>query len=1139
MQMPVGDPGEMVPAQKTDSPDPEIFTAFQRWQVEWAANPTGALEKSGEDLARQRRVALGELIETNPEKALALAVPYEVRKQLPASIVRHLEERIAGQGRYEVIARLPDPKKDVSASIERYVTLNDRTFKAYVYGRRASQTYKESIPLHGIAIDNAMAVAEHSVRVLSEVEAADLFAASAGVCPISGAPGERSVAAQIGDKVEYFCHSGHIETLNAEFEQSEEGIGPLARQSNLQAQSWSQGTKTLLLIRVTFPDVLTESTSIETAEQLMRQANAFFVENSYGKLTLKATVTSLITMPNPRSYYAQFTEDKTKFREVLGDARVAAASAGFATGDFDLDCVLVTGNVIGGFGYVGGKGATVPSPDVGAVCHELGHNLGLWHANAWRTSDGSIIGEGKNAEYENRFDTMGDSTFASAYNVCHKFKLGWLPESAISRIREDGVYRLYPSDVGSIDEGRMYALQIAKDDQRDYWIETRQVFRDHAGNNGDLLFNWSPWSMSGTPMSNEGTQLLDMTPKPGGGFFDAPLRFGQAFYDTEKGLKIVAVQRYDTIPPSIDVEVKHTHYFAAGSQLVGNPGGAMIEVEVLQDGDYYVWCQLAGPGGFFPVSVDDVTATVLLDARNANKTGWSRVVDSGGLPKLFTLAAGRHSIGIAPGENRIEAVLVTDDIGEQLPPVFAKIPDQVSIEGNGISIPLSVVMIGKGKDTIGLKAKSSNSRLVPDEKITIQGDWPEQRIEISPVDGELGSATIMLTATRADGVLSTTTFVLTVTGELQALVNAAGPGETVYLAGRTYFGNVVIDKEVTLEGAADGETILDARQRAPAVVITSNSFSTLRNLTIRNGRGGIRNEGITYLVACTIEQNRTSGKGGGIWNTPGAELYLDSCTLSSNNASFEGGAIYNGGDLHLINSTVSGNRSIGREGGGIYNSGVFVSYHNTIAYNRATHGGGIVNRAVTEIGNTIIARNIADKDQNADLSGEFLSIGFNLIQETSGATLTGETGGNILGLDPRLEPLQKNGGRTMTHALQPDSPALDAGDAEGSVLDQRGVPRPSDWAAVVNVSDGSDIGAFELASPESHIAPSLSIHRMTNGDVVITLAGGAGASWVVQATEDFVSWETVGYVQNAQTPAEITDAPSSSSANRFYRASKY
>ena len=33
----------------------------------------------------------------------------------------------------------------------------------------------------------------------------------------------------------------------------------------------------------------------------MRQVNDFFVENSYGTLTLTATVTPLLTLPNPSS----------------------------------------------------------------------------------------------------------------------------------------------------------------------------------------------------------------------------------------------------------------------------------------------------------------------------------------------------------------------------------------------------------------------------------------------------------------------------------------------------------------------------------------------------------------------------------------------------------------------------------------------------------------------------------------------------------------------------------------------------------------------------------------------------------------------------------------------------------------------
>jgi hypothetical protein len=69
---------------------------------------------------------------------------------------------------------------------------------------------------------------------------------------------------------------------------------------------------------------------------------------------------------------------------------------------------------------------------------------------------------------------------------------------------------------------------------------------------------------------------------------------------------------------------------------------------------------------------------------------------------------------------------------------------------------------------------------------------------------------------------------------------------------------------------------------------------------------------------------------------------------------------------------------------------------------------------------------------------------------------------DILGADPRLMPLDDNGGPTRTHALYPDSPAIDAaGDCE-LATDQRGVVRPQD-------GDGDgialcDIGALELAS---------------------------------------------------------------------------
>jgi len=63
---------------------------------------------------------------------------------------------------------------------------------------------------------------------------------------------------------------------------------------------------------------------------------------------------------------------------------------------------------------------------------------------------------------------------------------------------------------------------------------------------------------------------------------------------------------------------------------------------------------------------------------------------------------------------------------------------------------------------------------------------------------------------------------------------------------------------------------------------------------------------------------------------------------------------------------------------------------------------------------------------------------------------------DLVGLDPKIGPLQDNGGPTWTHALLPGSPAIDAGDStlyQVPTDDQRGVPRPQGVAV--------DIGAFE------------------------------------------------------------------------------
>ena len=138
----------------------------------------------------------------------------------------------------------------------------------------------------------------------------------------------------------------------------------------------------------------------------------------------------------------------------------------------------------------------------------------------------------------------------------------------------------------------------------------------------------------------------------------------------------------------------------------------------------------------------------------------------------------------------------------------------------------------------------------------------------------------------------------------------------------------------------------------------------------------------------------------------------------------------------------------------------------TIVNNTATGtGGGVVRASTTNpvnLHNSIFANN-TDNGTAPDIQGTVVSQGFNLIEITTGATITGTTTGNITGQDPMLDPLANNGGATQTHKLLMSSPAIDAADTSNfPATDQRGVLRPIDGNPN-NLIAQPDIGAFEVS----------------------------------------------------------------------------
>ena len=171
----------------------------------------------------------------------------------------------------------------------------------------------------------------------------------------------------------------------------------------------------------------------------------------------------------------------------------------------------------------------------------------------------------------------------------------------------------------------------------------------------------------------------------------------------------------------------------------------------------------------------------------------------------------------------------------------------------------------------------------------------------------------------------------------------------------------------------------------------------------------------------------------------------------------------------ISNSTIANNVAAVDFGGGIASdvvtadagTGLFV-INSTIVGNSAPVGGGIFSfdtgGAVLRLGSSIVSGNTADDGE--DLGGEAISLGFNAIGTTSGATLAGDTSTDLLDSAAQLlslGTLADNGGPTLTMALGDGSVAIEHGNCttlssvQPNITDQRGLNR----------KNPCDIGAYE------------------------------------------------------------------------------
>ena len=251
--------------------------------------------------------------------------------------------------------------------------------------------------------------------------------------------------------------------------------------------------------------------------------------------------------------------------------------------------------------------------------------------------------------------------------------------------------------------------------------------------------------------------------------------------------------------------------------------------------------------------------------------------------------------------------------------------------------------------------------------------------------------------------------------------------------------------------------------RSVAAIFGGGAFYIFQGQVVQNGGEITNNTAVNYGGAMevrfgsftmnggTISGNSAGSMGGAIYND-GGTLTINSGTLANNSSGTDGGAIATGAASvnTLTNTTLSSNSAA--NGGGLYNSGSSTLNNVTVT---GSSGGGLTQSGGTlDLGNSILAGN------DSDCAGAINSLGYNLIQNSAGCTVSGTTTGNISG-DPQLVPLADNGGSSQTHAIAFGSPALDAANnATCAATDERGIARPQDGNG--DSSSICDMGAFEL-----------------------------------------------------------------------------
>lgn len=299
----------------------------------------------------------------------------------------------------------------------------------------------------------------------------------------------------------------------------------------------SMGPQSTLAIVVNFQDKANSFTQPQAQDVVFSQVNQYWLEASFQK----TWVTGKAVGP----YTVSLSSNSCDTASIASQAQSLAKNAGVDLSPYNrFVYIFPKSSACGGWIGLGDLGGTMTEAwtngvlNQQVVSHEMGHNIGLYHAHTLDCGSTVLGSNCTSKEYADPTDTMGN-IFGAHYAAYHKEQLGWLNPGKILTVNQSGTYTLESYESQSSSQ-LPKALKILKSTEGTnshtyYYVEFRQPVGFDSSLSSVSGSNLASGIIvhTGSDSNRNSSYLLNMN--PGGSWYKAALNPGESYHDPQAG----------------------------------------------------------------------------------------------------------------------------------------------------------------------------------------------------------------------------------------------------------------------------------------------------------------------------------------------------------------------------------------------------------------------------------------------------------------------------------------------------------------------------------------------------------------------------------------------------------------------------